>query len=193
MPIRTTSRGRVAAAGSAALVAALLFTGCTGSPSPSATPTSSSQSGLAKSINNLIKSGIAQAGAGKTAEAVTTFNNVLLLDPTNKFAFYNLGVIAGSQNDTASALSFYAKALKTDPSYTPALFNKAIILESTDLPQAISIYQQIVRIDPKAATAFLRLSFALDKQGQTDQAKTAKAKAIALDPSLATVTPSPAP
>ena len=44
---------------------------------------------------------------------------------------------------------------------------------------------QIVAINPKASTAYLRMAFVYAKQGQAAQAAAARSKAIALDPSLA--------
>lgn len=192
------------ALGAASLAIALSLAGCTGTSSPAPTSLSSSAPGAEASIAELLKAGIAQGDAGKFSDAIATFNNVLLLDKGNKFAYFNLGVIADAQGDTQAALTAYNAALKTDPKFTPALFNKAIILESSDKDQAISIYQNIVQLDPKAATAFLRLSFLLDAQGKTDDAKTARDEAVSLDKSLAgvpspfaaggsTATPSPAP
>jgi Tfp pilus assembly protein PilF len=65
------------------------------------------------------------------------------------------------------------------------MYNKAIILEATDLDGALALYKQIVAINPKASTAYLRMAFVYAKQGQATQAEAARSKAIALDPSLA--------
>src|SRR5262249_27601789 len=102
-------------------------------------------------------------------------------------------VIAQNKGDEDAAVKYYDKALATDPEYTPAMFNKAIILEATDPAKAIALYEKIVSIDPKAATAYLRLSFLYADAGDDAKAKDAHDKAIALDPSLAGVTPTPAP
>ena len=167
-------------------VAGLALAGCGGGG-----PTSSNQS-RAASAAALINTGIAQAGTKRYSQAETTFRDVLVLSPRNKFAWYNLGLIAQLQNKSASALADYAKAISIDPSYTPAMYNKAILLERTSLRSALALYQQITSINPKASTAYLRESFVYGRLGEKNKARQARARAIALDSSLSTVT-SPAP
>ena len=70
------------------------------------------------------------------------------------------------QDSPQSAIKYYDKALASDPEYTPALYNKAILLEPDDLEAAVAIYEQILTIDPKASTTYLRLSFAYDTLGR---------------------------
>jgi tetratricopeptide (TPR) repeat protein len=135
-------------------------------------------------VQTLLKQGLSQAQSKMLDQAVTTFKNVLLLDPKNVYALYNLGVIDQSKNDTAGAVSYYNKAISADGTYTPAMYNKAIILEATDLATALALYKQIVTINPYASTAYLHMAFVYAKQGQTAKADQARAKAIALDASL---------
>ncbi len=168
-----------------ALAASLLLAGCT-APAPSATtPAPQASSSGSVSVANLLQLGIAAAQSGDTAQATATFKTVLAVDPGNALANYNLGVLAHQAGDTASAMKFYDAALKTDPNFTSAMYNKAIILEATDPNAAIGLYQKIVGINPKAATAFYRLSVLLEKKGDKAGAKDARDQAIALDPSLA--------
>ena len=133
----------------------------------------------------MLHKGIAQAQSKQLGQAVTTFNNVLLLSPKNVLALYNLGVIDQMENKTSQASAYYDRAITADSTYTPAMYNKAIILEATDLNGALALYKQIVAINPKASTAYLRMAFVYAKQGQATQAEAARSKAIALDPSLA--------
>ena len=111
-----------------------------------------------------------------------------MLSPKNKFAWYNLGLIAQVQNQSSPALADYSKALSIDPKYTPAMYNEAILLERTNLRSALALYQQITSINPKAATAYLRESFVYGRLGDKSKATDARARAVALDGSLATVT-----
>ena len=135
-------------------------------------------------VSTLLKQGLSQAQAKQLGQAGTTFKNVLLLDPKNVYALYNLGVIDQTQNNTVGAITYYDKALSSDGTYTPAMYNKAIILEATNLDAALALYKQIVAINPKASTAYLRMAFVYAKQGQDAKADQARAKAIALDASL---------
>jgi tetratricopeptide (TPR) repeat protein len=136
-------------------------------------------------VNALLEQGIAQAEANKLPEAATTFQDILAISPTNKYALYNLGVIEQKRRDASGALARYDQALKADPKYTPAMYNKALILEKSDPNESLALYRQIVTLNPKASTAYLRMAIVDAKQKKLSQAKQARAKAIALDPRLA--------
>ena len=95
------------------------------------------------------------------------------VSPKNVLALYNLGVIDQKENKTSVALAYYDRALTSDSTYTPAMYNKAIILEATDLNAALALYKQIVAINPKASTAYLRMAFVYARQGQAAKLKRA--------------------
>jgi tetratricopeptide (TPR) repeat protein len=175
------------------IVAALALAACGSGGSDGASSSQSKSAGsTAKSAASLINAGIAQANAKQYDQATTTFRDVLVLSPNNKFVWYNLGLIAQVQNHFSPALADYSKALAIDPKYTPAMYNKAILLERTDLHSALALYQQITSINPKAATAYLRESFVYDRLHDKSEAKQARDHALAIDHSLSTVT-SPSP
>lgn len=133
----------------------------------------------------LLQSGIQQAQRKQWATATTTFHSVLSIDPQNLYALYDLGVIAQTKEDAALAFSYYDKALASDGTYTPAMYNKAILLENSRPGQAIGLYNQIIAIDPQASTAYLRMAFVEAEVGDMSRARAADAKAVAIEPSLA--------
>lgn len=181
----------IMATGALTIGVSLLVVGCTtqsAEPSVSASA-SAAAAAQAQVVNKLIKAGLSDAQAGRLEEAKATFNNVLALQKDNKYGYYNLGVIASQQHDSATAQINYTAALAIDPDYFPALFNKAYILESTDKATALSLYKRATKNNPKAASSFLRASFLETALGQNDNAKIDHDKAIALDPSLAAVQP----
>ena len=172
------------------VIAAIALIGCGGSTKSSSQSSSASAStSPTSSAAALINTGIAQANAKQYQQAETTFRDVLVVSPNNKYAWYNLGLIAQVQNQSSPAIADYSKALSIDAKYTPAMYNKAILLERTNLHSALALYQQITSINPKAATAYLRESFVYDRLHDQSKAKTARAQALALDSSLSTVTP----
>src|SRR5215475_5792271 len=95
----------------------------------------------AATVNTLLKQGIAQAEANKLSEAATTFEDILAISPTNKYALYNLGVIEQKRADPSGAVAHYDQALKADTTYTPAMYNKALILEASDPDGALALYR----------------------------------------------------
>lgn len=137
----------------------------------------------------LLQAGIKQGEINDFAGAAATFKRVLDLDPQNKFAWYNLGVIAQHDNRTAGAQAAYDKALKIDPNFESALYNKAVLLESSDTDQAVVTLQRIVAANPKAATAYLHLGQDLAKKGQDKEAEDDFAHAVQADSSLQKLVP----
>ena len=109
---------------------------------------------------------------------------MLAINPSNVYANYDLGWIAQSTGNSNEAISYYNKALAANAAYTPAMYNEAILLESSHPQQAIAVYQKIVSIDPKASSAYLRMALVQAEQGNITDAKANDAKAVAIDPAL---------
>ena len=130
------------------IVISLALIGCGGATNAASSRPSSAASSAqsAVSVAKLINTGITQATAKQYQQAVTTFRDVLVVSPNNKFAWYNLGLIAQVQNHAGPAVAAYTKALTIDPRYTPAMYNKAILLERTNLHSALALYQRITSI-----------------------------------------------
>ena len=94
------------------------------------------------------------------------------LDPANKFAHYNLGLIAQTAGDDAKAESDYRLAIAVDPNYAPALYNLAILRDKAGAKdEAIDLYTRATKADPKFATAFLNLGLLLFETGKTAEAE----------------------
>ena len=89
-------------------------------------------------------------------------------------------------------------ALVIAPNFADALFNLAVDTAGANPPSAEELYSKVVSLQPSFAAAWLNLGFTLLSQGKADQARADWAKAIAIDPTLAsrlpkaTATPSPA-
>jgi Flp pilus assembly protein TadD len=140
-------------------------------------------------VDALLQAGIKQVQLNDLGGAAKTYRKVLEVDPDNKRAWYNLGVIAQRDGKKTEARTAYDKALKSDPNFSPALYNKAILLEPSDTDQAIGILQRIVAANPKASTAYLHLGQNLAKKDRDSEAKAAFGRAVRLDPSLGTYIP----
>ncbi|WBB98253.1 MULTISPECIES: tetratricopeptide repeat protein [unclassified Solwaraspora] len=132
----------------------------------------------------LVEKGVEEGQAGDIEKAKQTFEQVLAVDENNMLAWYNLGYIAQSQDRIAQAIDSYDQALEADPFYKPALFNKAIALESHDRSSAIDLYRQIVELDGEASTAYLRLGLLLVSEGDEVEAREAFGEAVRLDGAL---------
>ncbi|MBT2365052.1 tetratricopeptide repeat protein [Streptomyces sp. ISL-10] len=160
---------------------------------PDATPESEAKS-AARAVSEakaLVQAGALQSQYQDFAGAARTFRRVLELDPDNKVAWYNLGVIAQRDGRAADARAAYDKALKIDPTFAAALFNEAVLLESSDPDRAVALLKRAVAANPKASTAYLHLGRVLAKKGRDDEAQDAFRRAVATDPKMHSLVPEP--
>ncbi|WP_329532604.1 tetratricopeptide repeat protein [Streptomyces sp. NBC_01450] len=138
----------------------------------------------AQQANTLFQSALLQEKYQDPEGAARTYQRVLRLDPRNKLAWYNLGVIAQRNDRTAEAREAYDKALKIDPKYASALYNEAILLKSSDTDRAVTLLKRAIAATPRAATAHLQLGWILAKKHRDDDAEAEFRRAVAADPSL---------
>lgn len=165
-----------------ALLALLLVAGCSGDNTDDKKPPAS-----LSAADTLVEAALQQLDKGDDAKARATFENVLELDSDNVYAHYNLGLLAQNSGKDAAAIKHYDAALKADPKFTSALYNKGIVLESGDLEAAVELYRRALAIDPDLAAAHMRLGFALVHLGKTDEAEKHLSAGVKLDPSMADV------
>jgi len=132
----------------------------------------------------ILQEGLAAHSSGDLAKAEADYRRVLVLDPSNKFAYYNLGLIAQSQGDPLAAEQNYRIVLGIDPEFAPALYNLAIIrTDAGAKDEAIDLYRR--------AAAHLNLGLLLIGEGQQAAGQSELDLAVQLDPDLASRIPSP--
>ncbi len=137
----------------------------------------------------MIETGLAQIDAGELGAAEGSFNSVLALEPDNVFALYNLGYIAQVREDVATAVTQYNAAISVDAEFAPALYNLAILTENADLVAATDLYRRVLDVNPDDVATLMRLGFALQELGQTDESQELLDRGIELDPTMADVEP----
>ncbi|MFI2458232.1 tetratricopeptide repeat protein [Streptomyces sp. NPDC019539] len=132
----------------------------------------------------LLQASHVQAQHQDFEEAEATFERVLEMEPGNKLAWYNVGVVAARDGRPADALEAYDRELKIDPLFTSALFNQAVLLESSDPERSIALLKLAITLNPQAARAHFQLGDTLARKGRDGQARDAYRRAVAVDPSL---------
>jgi hypothetical protein len=75
----------------------------------------------------LFEAGLAAVGGGKTVAAAEDFAIVLTLDPSNKFARYDLGVLQENAGNVNEALALFRSALHYDPNFVLAQQHVALL------------------------------------------------------------------
>ncbi|MGW2080077.1 tetratricopeptide repeat protein [Streptomyces sp. NPDC001939] len=139
--------------------------------------------------STLLQAGILQQNSHGLKGADRTYRRVLELEPHNKFAWYNLGVIAHGDGRVADARANYDKALKVDPAFTSALFNEALLLETSDPDRAGELLKRVIAGNTKAGTAHLHLGRILQQKNRDDKAAEEFRRAVADGPSLRSQVP----
>ena len=176
----------------ATLVAGALLAGCSDDgDSPNEAPTDAATEGESGGMTidapSLVKDAVDRMKAGDNKAAKPLLEQALVIEPENLYALYNLGLIAQQSGDTAQALDYYDRALEAKGDYVPALINKAILLETSDLEQSVRLYRQVLKADEKQAAAHMRLGFALLHLGDKDEAERHLTRGLELDPSMADI------
>lgn len=151
-------------------------------PADAKAPSSADQN--LRDADTLLQAGITQQQNHDVEGADRTYRRVLELDPQNKYAWYNLGVMAHQAGRAADARAAYDKALKIDPAFPSALFNEALLVESSDPDQAGELLKRVIAADPRAGTAHLHLGRIRALQKRDKDAADEFRRAITADPSL---------
>ncbi|HEY1829339.1 MAG TPA: tetratricopeptide repeat protein [Acidimicrobiales bacterium] len=143
-----------------------------------------------ESTSQLLNAGVAALKDGNTQGAGSDFHAVLKLDPTNthkedQIADFDLGVIEQDQNDVPAAEADYQSAIKLDAFYVGPKYNLAIEETTSDPLDAISLYRQVITIQPSDVNAIYNLGLLLYAMGQKPEGQTYLAQAIQMAPSLA--------
>lgn|GEM_PF-2511502 len=175
----------VLACGAALLAGTSACTDAADDPQAQPTPAADTQ----VDPSNLVNLGIEQGKSGDIEKAKATFEQALATDSENKFAWFNIGYIAHSQNQIDDAITNYDKALAIDPDFKPAIYNKAIAIEPNHAGSAIDLYKKILALDKNASTAYVRLGILLADEGDTAGARNAFDAAVEVDPALVPVIP----
>ncbi len=138
--------------------------------------------------------GLKAHNAGNYDEATQAYFEALPHDPKNKFAFFNLGQIAQTQQKLQIAEGYYRSALEIDARFGAPLFNLAIIRNDLGFKQdAIDLYRRDIQADPNNAAAYFNLALLLRDTGSAAEANQMFQRAQQLDPKLVPpASPSPA-
>jgi tetratricopeptide (TPR) repeat protein len=137
-----------------------------GTPSSTGESTATSQQG----VDALLAEGLALQQTGQTALAQTKYNEVLVLQPDNKYALYNLGVVEQTSGNASASIDFYRRALAADPAFISARYNLALALRDLgDASGAISEFEQVLAQDPNAVSTLINLGNLLIENGDPER------------------------
>jgi Flp pilus assembly protein TadD len=152
--------------------------------SGTAASTSTTSTTATASANNLVEQGLNAQSLGQNQTAIQDYTAAIAKDPTNQYAYYDLGVIYQSEDNSTDAATEYNKALAIDASYKPALFNLAVLDTPNSPATAITLYQQLLKLNPNDPNVNFNLGLLLYSNGKVAAGRVDLSKAIKLSPAL---------
>lgn len=136
-----------------------------------------------------VSAGLSAQSAGNLTKASADYKDAIAHDASNKFAYYDLGLVQQLTNMPAAAEANYRAALQIDPNFVSALFNLAILRTTPSPAEAEQLYRHVISLQPTNAAAHLNLGFLLRSENRLAEGDAELMTATQLDPSLASRIP----
>lgn len=109
---------------------------------------------------------------GKLDQALHAFSKLLELQPDSAIAYNNLGIVYDSIGKTEEAESAYRNAIRIDPSLLETSCHLGYLLaDEGRTAEALEIFDQILEQSPQLKSAIAGKATALEKLGDTEQAR----------------------
>ena len=119
-------------------------------------------------------------------EAISCYDKVLDIDPSNTDAYNNRGIAKAALGDRQAAIADYDKALEINPSYADAYANRGGAKAALgDRQAAIADYDEALEIDSNLAGAYTNRGNAKAALGDRQAAIADYDKALEINPSYA--------
>ena len=135
--------------------------------------------------NSLLSQGVMHYRSGELDSAAGHFRAALALQSNNVRAHYDLGVVAGAQGKATLALQQYSSALKINPLFAPARFNRAALeAKRSNMAAATRDYRVVIQVQPRNASALWNLGLLLSENGRKSDGQALMKQALVITPSL---------
>jgi tetratricopeptide (TPR) repeat protein len=120
----------------------------------------------------------------KTFKAmISDFEKALDKDPCHVDAIFNKGYVHQLFGERDKAMTCYTKVIEINPNHASALFCIASLKkDANELEEALLYYQKAIDSNPEDADAWFEMAEVLSKSGDSDAAKEANDRAVALHP-----------
>ena len=127
--------------------------------------------------------GVAQGRAGRSADALKTFQRVLALDPENALAHFNLGTALLDAGDFAAAADHLERSLRADPKSAAAWSSLGFAkMRREDEAGAEECWRRSLELDRAQYAALYNLAIAQGRRGEIRAARQALERFVAEAP-----------
>jgi tetratricopeptide (TPR) repeat protein len=135
-----------------------------------------------EALSCLEKAALLLRNNGQLVESKKCYLSILELDPTNLYAYNDLGVIHQLEGNFDEAIQNFSYVIQLDPTYSTSYNNLALVhLTQKNFEQAVSILEQCLEIDPRCLEAHINLSIAYLQQDDLDKSLICAEKARELE------------
>jgi tetratricopeptide (TPR) repeat protein len=132
---------------------------------------------------SLVQRGGAAMRESRFVDAISAYDQLVRLDPSDPLAYEYLGVALARQGKRDEALKQYAQALQLDPSSASAHYDIAVLLvQERREEEAIVHFRQAVQLDPELVMAHFQLANLLMRRGNDADAEKEYESVVSLDP-----------
>lgn len=108
-------------------------------------------------------------------KAKNIFNRIILIDPNNYRAYYNIGIAHFNLKEVGKAKEYYEKALSLKPDYKHCVYNLGLLYECNgELQEALTYYERALEIDPKFTYALQARSHVRSELDELKKSKVLK-------------------
>lgn len=127
--------------------------------------------------------GRANLALGRTAEAITSFGNAVVIEPANRGAVVELGRLLGEAGQHDVARDVFTAAVAADPQFVEAHANLAMTLrELGQLDLAAESCRNALELDPELIDVLLNLGVIEQERGNHRAAEIAQREVLRLAP-----------
>jgi predicted O-linked N-acetylglucosamine transferase (SPINDLY family) len=142
----------------------------------------------APSIHSLLQEAVGMHQAGRMAEAIGIYEQIIARVPNHFDATHLLGVIALQEGRLQQAKDFITSALRTNPRHPAALNNLGMVyLRKADLELAHSQFQRAVKVQPNFCEGLANLGTVLRQLGRPREALVPLRRAYSGNPQSAII------
>lgn len=132
---------------------------------------------------SLVQRGGAAMREKRFVDAISAYQQLVRLDPSDPLAYEYLGVALARQGKRDDALKQYAHALQLDPSSASAHYDIGILLfQQRREEEAIAHFRQATHLDPGHLMAHFQLANLLMRKGKDADAEHEYETVVSLDP-----------